>query len=62
MIDPRIEAKRIQRDPEYLRKKAAYLMDQARRGGVWEKRRLARSAELLAQAESLDHDHGEVTG
>ena len=54
--DPTTEAERLRNDPEYLRRKALYILEQAERGGPLEAPRRQRAAELLAEAERLTHN------
>jgi hypothetical protein len=53
--DPATEAQRLLADPEHLRRKAAYLREVASSGSAAARPiRLARAAELEAQADRLE--------
>ena len=56
MLDPRAEARRLVNDPEHLRRKAAWIREQAKRGGPRAQTRLDRAGELELQAAALEPD------
>lgn len=58
MQDVRQEARRLSIDPDHLRRKAAYMREQAALGGPLQEQRLARALELEAAADHFEAARG----
>ena len=52
--NPATEARRLVSDPAHLRRKAAYIRQEAARGGALQQKRLDRAAELESQADAIE--------
>ena len=56
-LNLKADAERLLNDPEYLRRKAVWIREQAKRGGPHTEDRIARALVLEARADELDGNH-----